>query len=559
MRQQFPILGQQAHGYPLVYLDNAATTQKPERVIEAVNAYYREQNANVHRASHYLSAKSTRAFEVAREQVQHFLNARSSNEIIWTRGATEAINLVANSWGRANLQAGDEILLTCLEHHANIVPWQLVAEATGAVIKVADIRADGSLCMDSFSQQLSDKTKIVCVTHASNAIGTITPVADIITAAHQQGALVLVDGAQMVAHQAVDVQTLGCDFYVFSGHKVFGPTGIGVLYGRKDLLDAMPPWQAGGEMIEQVSFSGTRFNSLPFKFEAGTPNVAGVIGMAAALDFLQQFDLSQLAEHELSLRQKAEAGLQAIPGIRLVGEAQDKVSVVSFICDHLHNQDIGLLLDQQGIAVRTGHHCTMPLMERLNLSGTVRASFSVYNSEEEVERFLAAMRRLVMAEQPVDEISPKLPEQHSDLPEFYQTIKAFNDQSIPASLTGAHNWQEKYRQIMLLGKRMPALPESWKTDESRLHGCESTVWIHHYYDQETMQLFFAADSDARVIRGLIALVLGQVNGLQPKDISRFDMDGYFAQLGLLTHLSPSRGNGLRAIVAEILSQAHRYH
>ena len=244
-RQQFPILSQQAHGSPLVYLDNAATTQKPESVIEAINGYYREQNANVHRASHYLSAKSTRAFEVAREQVQQFLNASSSDEIIWTRGATEAINLVANSWGRANLQAGDEVLLTCLEHHANIVPWQLVAEATGAVIKVVDIRPDGELCMDSFTRQLSDKTRIVCVTHASNAIGTITPVAEIMAAAHKLGALVLVDGSQMVAHQKVDVQKLGCDFYVFSGHKVFGPTGIGVLYGRKALLEAMPPWQGG--------------------------------------------------------------------------------------------------------------------------------------------------------------------------------------------------------------------------------------------------------------------------------------------------------------------------
>ncbi|MCW7554243.1 SufS family cysteine desulfurase [Endozoicomonas gorgoniicola] len=558
-RQQFPILSQQAHGSPLVYLDNAATTQKPESVIEAVNGYYREQNANVHRASHYLSAKSTRAFEMAREQVQQFLNASSSDEIIWTRGATEAINLVANSWGRANLKAGDEVLLTCLEHHANIVPWQLVAEATGAVIKVVDIRPDGELCMDSFTRQLSDKTRIVCVTHASNAIGTITPVAEIIAAAHNLGALVLVDGAQMVAHQTVDVQKLGCDFYVFSGHKVFGPTGIGVLYGRKALLETMPPWQAGGEMIEQVSFSGTRFNTLPFKFEAGTPNVAGVIGMAAALDFLQSLNMPKLAEYELSLRQKAEAGLRDIPGIKLIGQASEKVSVVSFICDTLHNQDIGLLLDQQGIAVRTGHHCTMPLMERLNLSGTVRASFSVYNTEEDVDRFLSAMRLLVTSEYHTDEEFQGLAVQRSGLPEFYQTIKAFNDQPVPSSLIDSHNWQEKYRQIMLLGKRMPSLPDSWKTEDARLHGCESTVWIHHYYDQETMQLYFSADSDARVIRGLIALVLAKINGRQPDDISRFDMDGYFEQLGLLTHLSPSRGNGLRAIVAEILSQAHRYH
>lgn len=558
IRRQFPILEQKAHGCPLIYLDNAATTHKPAAVIDAVNHYYQAHNANVHRASHYLSAKSTRDFEMAREKVQQFLGAASSDEIIWTRGATEAINLVANSWGRANLKAGDEILLSCLEHHANIVPWQLVAEATGAVIRVIDIQPDGELCMDSFHQQLTDKTRIVCITHASNAVGTITPVADIIPAAHAQGALVLVDGAQMVAHQSVNVEQLGCDFYVFSGHKVFGPTGIGVLYGRKALLEVMPPWQAGGEMIEQVSFSGTRFNTLPFKFEAGTPNVAGVIGLAAALDFLQQFDVAQLVKHEQSLRQRAEDGLQAIPGIRLVGQAVDKVSVVSFVCEALHNQDIGLLLDQRGIAVRTGHHCTMPLMERLGLSGTVRASFSVYNTAADVDDFLQALRQLVAAENDNSADSVVHISNGSELPEFYRMIKAFSDWVVSANLNDSKGWQEKYRQIMQLGRQMPTLPEDWKTEESRLHGCESTVWIHHYYDQETMQLFFAADSDARVIRGLIALVLGKINGLQPEDIGRFDMDGYFEQLGLLTHLSPSRGNGLRAIVSEILSQAHRY-
>lgn len=563
IRYQFPLLEQQAHGCPLVYLDNAATTQKPISVIEAVSHYYRNDNANVHRASHYLSAKSTLSFEMAREQVQRFLGAASSDEIIWTSGATEAINLVANSWGRTYLQPDDEILLTCLEHHANIVPWQLVAEATGAVIKVVDVLPSGELCMNSFEEQLSDKTGIVCITHASNAIGTITPIDSIVDAAHRYGALVLVDGAQAVAHKTIDVQKLNCDFYVFSGHKIFGPTGIGVLYGRQALLQAMPPWQAGGEMIETVSFSGTRFNALPFKFEAGTPNVAGVIGLAAALAFLEQFDMAQIAEHELRLRMRTEAGLRNIRGIRLVGEANNKVSVVSFVSDVMHHQDIGMLLDQQGIAVRTGHHCTMPLMERLGLSGTVRVSFSLYNTEQEVDRFLEAMKALVEtteSNEPEADTQSALHLLHdeSSLPAFYREVKAFSDETISPVLIEQRNWQEKYRQIMLLGKRYPALPVHWKTEESQLHGCESNVWVHHYYDQETMQLYFAADSDARVIRGLIALVMAKVNGLRPKDISLFDMEAYFNAMGLLSHLSPSRGNGLKAIVAEILSQAHRY-
>ena len=559
IRQQFTVLSQEAHGYSLVYLDNAATTQKPEKVIDAISAYYRESNANVHRASHFLSAKSTRAFETAREKVQHFLNAASSDEVIWTSGTTEAINLVANSWGRGQLQAGDEILLTCLEHHANIVPWQIIAEATGATIKVVDIMPSGELCMDSFKTQLNSRTRLLAVTHASNAIGTIPPVKAMITAATAVGAITLVDGSQAVAHMPVDVQELGCDFYVFSGHKVFGPTGIGVLYGRKELLNAMPPWQYGGEMIKKVSFTGTSFNTLPFKFEAGTPNVAGVIGLSAALDFVNHLDMDRLAAHEEILRKKAETGLKQIPGTRIVGEACNKVSVVSFVCDQLHNQDIGLLLDQQGVAVRTGHHCTMPLMERLGLPGTVRVSFTIYNTEEDVDQFLLALKNIlddacqteasqVVADQPAAE----------GLPEFYDTVKQFTDLPVSPVLSSSHNWQEKYRQIMLLGKQLPVLPGHWKTSDAQLHGCESNVWIHHYYDQETMSLYFAADSDARVIRGLIALVLSQVNGRKPEHISRLDIDQLFTDMGLLTHLSPSRGNGLKAIVAEIMSQAHRY-
>ncbi|WP_257288780.1 SufS family cysteine desulfurase [Endozoicomonas sp. SESOKO2] len=559
LKKQFPILEQNVHGHPLVYLDNAATTQKPFPVIEAINRFYREANANVHRASHYLSARSTHAFEEAREEVKHFLNAASSDEIIWTRGATEALNLVAQSWGRSQLQPGDEILLSAMEHHANIVPWQLVAEQTGAVIKVINITEQGELDLNSFRAQLTDRTRILGITHVSNAIGTVNPVETLIPEAKAVGALVLVDGAQAVAHCSVDVQKLNCDFYVFSGHKVFGPTGIGVLYGRKALLEAMPPWQAGGEMIRQVSFSGTSFNKLPFKFEAGTPNVSGVIGLREAIRFLRSLDMEEVAQHEDRLRKTAEEGLRNIPGVTLVGETRHKVSVVSFVVEEFHNQDIGLLLDQQGIAVRTGHHCTMPLMEHLGLAGTIRASFSVYNTLEDVEAFLKALIRIVKGEFNSVHESKEVKGDSA----FFNQLEGehaaeFTKDQIFQTITTSRSWQDKYLHIMLLGKKLPSLPEAMKTEESRLHGCESTVWLHHFYDEQTMNIYFAVDSDARVIRGLIAIVLSVFNGCTPKDISRFDMDGWFARLDLYNHLSPSRGNGLRAIINEIRSLAHRF-
>ncbi|WP_062261515.1 SufS family cysteine desulfurase [Endozoicomonas arenosclerae] len=559
LKKQFPILEQHAHGQPLVYLDNAATTQKPFPVIEAIDRFYREANANVHRASHYLSARSTHAFEEAREEVRHFLNAASSDEIIWTRGATEALNLVAQSWGQSQLQPGDEILLSAMEHHANIVPWQLVAQRIGAVIKVINVTDKGELDLNSFRELLTNKTRILSIAHVSNAIGTINPIETLILEAKAKGAVVLVDGAQAVAHTSVDVQKLNCDFYVFSGHKVFGPTGIGVLYGRKALLEAMPPWQSGGEMIRQVSFSGTTFNELPFKFEAGTPNVSGVIGLREAIRFVRALDMNQVAEHEAELRERAEEGLKKIPGVKLVGEAEQKVSVVSFVVDGLHNQDIGLLLDQQGIAVRTGHHCTMPLMEHLGLAGTVRASFSVYNTLEDVDAFLNALTSIVKGE------FASLPEEGAveSQSEFFNQLQgehddAFSQERIFQQITAARSWQDKYRHIMLLGKTLPSLPDAMKTEESRLHGCESTVWLHHFYDEQTMTLYFAVDSDARVIRGLIAIVLSVFNGRKPNDISRFDVDGWFEKLDLYNHLSPSRGNGLRAIIEEIRSLAHRF-
>ncbi|WP_299731436.1 SufS family cysteine desulfurase [uncultured Endozoicomonas sp.] len=560
IRQQFPLLQRTVHGCPLVYLDNAATTQKPASVIESIDYYYRAQNANVHRAAHFLSACTTHAFEDARETARQLLNAPYAEEVIWTRGATEAINLVAHSWGRNQLQAGDEIMLSRLEHHANIVPWQMVAEVTGAIIRVIDLDDAGNVDLNSYRQLLSEKTRLVAIAHTSNAIGTILPVQEMIRLAHDAGALVLVDGSQAVAHQKVDVQQLGADFYVYSGHKVYGPTGIGVLYGRRELLESMPPWQGGGEMIERVSFTETRYNALPFKFEAGTPNIAGAIGLAKALEFLSTMDVDQLQSHENKLRLLAEEGLRSINGIRLIGEADQKAPVVSFLSDQYHHQDLGLMLDQQGIAVRVGHHCAMPLMESLNLKGTVRASFAMYNTEQEVQQFITAMEQLHHS--PVfgvgsEELTISDNVEPAGLSEVFQT-QSLDRRTIEKRLSVFTNWQARYREIMMLAKELPALPEAWKTEDARLHGCESSVWLHSHYDDETMQLYFAADSDARVIRGLIAMVLSVYSGQTPETIERENIEQWFQELGLYNHLSPSRGNGLRAIVKEIQAIAHRY-
>ncbi|MGK8175057.1 SufS family cysteine desulfurase [Aeromonas dhakensis] len=394
LRSQFPALAQEVNGHPLVYLDNAATTQKPKAVLDALNHYYRADNANVHRAAHALSGRATRAFEDARETVARFINAPRSHEVIWTRGTTEAINLVAQSWGMSELRAGDEVVLSTLEHHANIVPWQLVAQRTGAVIRVIPLDERGDLDMAAYLAMLGARTRLVSVAHVSNALGTVNPVEQIVAAAKAAGALTLIDGAQAVAHLEVDVQTIGCDFYVFSGHKLYGPTGIGVLWGRTELLERMPPWQAGGEMIDRVSFSGTTFNSLPFKFEAGTPHIAGAIGLAAAIDFVMEQDRGLLASYEAVLTDYLVAGLRQVPGLHLVGEPGQRAGAVSFLLADIHPQDAATLLDMQGIALRVGHHCAMPLMESLGIGGTMRASLACYNNRDDVDALLAALHKL---------------------------------------------------------------------------------------------------------------------------------------------------------------------
>lgn len=396
VRADFPILHQDVNGQPLVYLDNAATTQKPNAVIDAISDYYRNDNSNVHRGAHALADRATVKFEAARTKVAEFINAPDAKQIIWTRGTTESINLVAASWGRANLKAGDRILVSAMEHHSNIVPWQLIAQATGASVEAIPVDATGTLDMQAFAEILDANVKMVSVGHVSNAMGTINPIEKIIADAHAVGAKVLIDGAQAVSHWAVDVQVLNCDFYVFSAHKLFGPTGLGVLYGKREILESMPPYQGGGEMIETVSFAGTTFNQLPYKFEAGTPDIAGVIGFGAAIDYLENLDRKAAAAHELALLAYAEEKARATDGITLIGTSIRKASVMSFMLNGAHPADVGVLLDKQGVAVRTGNHCAQPIMDQFGIPGTVRASFSFYNTFAEVDRLFAAIEKAKM-------------------------------------------------------------------------------------------------------------------------------------------------------------------
>ena len=394
IREQFPALRQLIYGKNLIYFDNGATSQKPQMVLDAINHYYSKDNANIHRGVHYMSQKATDGYEGSRVRIQHYLNAEKSEEIIFTKGTTDGINLVAYSYGEL-LSAGDEILITAMEHHSNIVPWQMLCERKGCVLKVAPINKKGELIMEEFDALLSKKTKLVAVTHISNALGTINPVKELAKKAHAVGAKILVDGAQSIQHTKIDVQDMNCDFFVFSSHKVFGPTGVGVLYGKEKILDAMPPYQGGGDMILKVTFDRTTYNELPYKFEAGTPHIAGAICLGKAIEFLSGLDMEAIQKHEIDLANYAQDLLLTFEGVKIIGLAKNKTSVVSFTVDGIHPFDLGTLLDKQGIAVRTGHHCTQPLMDFFKIPGTIRASFAFYNTKEEIDTFISAVEKSI--------------------------------------------------------------------------------------------------------------------------------------------------------------------
>ncbi|TVQ87167.1 MAG: SufS family cysteine desulfurase [Chromatiaceae bacterium] len=609
LRAQFPILQQRLHGRPIAYLDNAASTQKPHAVIAAVADYYRHQHANIHRGAYQLSQDATAHYEAARARVAEFLHAADPAECIFTRGTTEAINLVAQAWGGANLQPGDEIILTELEHHANIVPWQMLAERTGACIRVIPIDDRGELQLQAYQRLLSSRTRLVAVTQVSNALGTINPVAEIIAAAHAAGALVLIDGAQWVAHGATDVQALDADFYAFSGHKLYGPTGIGVLYGKRELLEAMPPWQGGGDMIERVSFDGTTYAGLPNRFEAGTPHIAGAIGLAAAIDWVLEIGFEAIAAQEQRLLALATKRLAAIPGLALQGAPRYQAAVLSWIAvdPPVATLDLGLQLDLEGICIRTGHHCCQPLMERLGLAGTARASFAPYNDDAEVERLAAALeqilqrarrRSLAAAAAPVSQparpleptaavhpvagsapvaVSAAAPGGSVADPEANASVNrpptplapAPNAQTLaypPASAASPAaaaeaiadlfealpDWPMRYQQLIELGDAMVPLPAALKTPAHAVSGCQSQVHLVLRVRPGSSDIIeFRADSDAGLVRGLIALLQQLFSGQEAAAILAFDAAGFFARIGLDRQLSLTRRTGLDALLRRV--------
>lgn len=568
IRADFPILHQQVHGRPLIYLDNAATSQKPQSVIDALNDYYQFTNANVHRGMYDLSIRATAAYERARTRVAQFLHCSNERSIVFTRGTTESINLVAQSYARNTLRPGDQVLITAMEHHSNIVPWQLVCQQTGAKLLVAPIDDRGQLIFDELEKLLTTRVKIVAAVHVSNALGTINDVARIIQLAQKVGAITLIDGAQAAPHQRIDVEKLGCDFYAFSGHKLFGPTGIGVLYGRYELLAGMNPWQGGGEMIQSVTFEKTTFAEPPARFEAGTPHIAGAIGLAAAIDYLDSIDFDAAVAHEHALLERGTARLEALPGLHLIGTAANKAAVLSFVIDGLHPYDIAPLLDQRGIAVRTGHHCAQPVMQRFNVPATARASLAFYNTTEELDALADALRDIIAhnsnkkpshAVPGLAGIAPNFPAPAADSP-------ALAAADIIDAFEMLDAWEQRYDYMMDLAHRLPPMPDAVKTEQTRVHGCQSTVHMiartrpasDKLAGDDKLpgdQIDFLADSDSQLVRGLIAVLSYVFSGQRASDILAFNITDFFKKIGLDQHLTMGRRNGLNAMVDRIRALA----
>jgi len=563
-RRDFPIFEQLIRGKELVYLDSGATTQKPRAVLEAMDRYYEQQNANIHRGNYFLSLEATAAFEQAREKVARFLNVKDTRAILFTRGTTESINLVASSLSRYLLKRGDEIIISTMEHHSNIVPWQLACEQYGAILKVIPINDAGELLMDEYEKLLSPRTRIVAVTHLSNALGTINNIATITKMAHAVGAVVLVDGAQWVAHHVTDLPALDVDFYAFSGHKLYGPTGIGVLYGKRQLLEKMPPYQGGGDMIKRVTFEKTTYADLPNKFEAGTPNIAGAIGLGAAIDYINHLGLSKVAQHEETLFKYMERRLLEVPGLRIVGTAAHKSGAVSFLLDQpaIAAYDVGLRLDIDGIAVRTGHHCCEPLMDRFGIGATIRATLGVYNRASDVDALVDSLQTLRKERAAQPAVSrPAALNLANDEPAYTQafaeTPEAAAEQFID-EFSFLDDWADRYQYIIDLGNKLPAFPENERTDVNRVHGCQSTVFLSARKRPGTLDtLDFLADSDADIVRGLIAILQRLFTGQKASSILAFDIEAFLEKIGLDKNLAMTRRNGLVSMIKRIkgLAQA----
>jgi cysteine desulfurase/selenocysteine lyase len=554
VRRDFPILQTKSHGHPLVYIDNGATTQKPRAVIDAISHYYERQNSNVHRGVYELSQIATEAYEAARVKVQKFIHAADAAEIIFTRGTTEGINLVASSWSRAFLKAEDEVLVSAMEHHSNIVPWQIACDAAGAKLRVIPMNDAGELKMEEFARLLGPRTKMVAVNHVSNSLGTINPVEEIIRQAHAVGAKVLIDGAQWVAHFPTDVQKLDADFYCFSGHKLYGPTGIGVLYGKRAIFEAMPPYMGGGDMIRTVTFEKTEYAELPNKFEAGTPDIAGAIGLGAAIDYVMSVGFENFVQHEEELLLYATAKLSEIPGLRIIGTAERKAGVISFVMEEpaISPLDLGTQLDAEGVAVRTGHHCCQPVMDRFKIGATTRASLAMYNTKEDVDALVRALEKIVANVPAKTQSSPlsgswelKFPERTAASPK-----QAADELAEVFEFLGDRDARNQY--VMELGEKLLPLPAALKTEANRVHGCMSTVHvIGRKVAGDGDRLDFLGDSDAHIVRGLIAVLQKLFSGQKSKEILAFDVQEFFQRIGLEQFISAQRRNGLQGMIKRV--------
>jgi cysteine desulfurase / selenocysteine lyase len=562
VRADFPILHTAAHGRPLVYLDNGATTQKPRAVIDRLVRFYEHENANIHRGVYELSQRATTAYEAARETVARFINARDTREVIFTRGTTEGINLVASGFGRKLLKPGDEIILSAMEHHSNIVPWQLAAGLAGATIRVIPMNDAGELLLDEYEKLLNERTRLVSVVHVSNSLGTVNDVKRIADLAHRVGANVLVDGAQWVAHHPTDVRAIGCDFYVFSGHKLFGPTGIGALWGRAELLDQLPPYQGGGDMIESVTFEKTTYAPLPNKFEAGTPDIAGAIGLGAAIDYVQSIGFETFEPHEAALLKHATEQLSGIPGLRIIGTAEKKGGVISFVIDDppISSLDVGTRLDHAGIAVRTGHHCCQPVMDRMRVPATIRASIAMYNTTGEIDALAGALRKILADESARRSKAAVAKPAGPALALQFPDPAAASPQAAADELVELFDflgdWAERYQQVIAMGESLPALPAELKIDAYRVRGCQSIVHLVPRRRPGTEDgVDFVADSDADIVRGLIAILERVYAGQSAREILAFDVESFLKRLGLDQALTMGRRNGLASMIQRVRSYA----
>ncbi len=559
IRQDFPILHTEMNGKQLIYFDNGATTQKPRQVIEAITNFYEQDNANVHRGLYELSQRATDRYEAARARVAKFLGAERPEECIFVRGTTEAINLVASSWGKLSLGPEDEVIVSGLEHHSNIVPWQMACAAAGAELKVWYGDPDGCLQLDELQRLITDRTRMIAVQHVSNALGTIHDVAGLTNLARQVGAKVLIDGAQWIGHQPTDVSQLGCDFYVFSGHKLFGPTGIGVLWGRRELLESMPPYQGGGDMIETVAFDKTTYAKLPNRFEAGTPDMAGAIGLAAAIDYVADIGFDKIAAWELHLLELATERLESVPGLRVIGKSHEKAAVLSFVLESpsIAPMDIANHLANAGIAIRTGHHCCMPLMGQMEVTGTSRVSMAFYNTEEEVEALQVSLMELVEGRKNQKAVLPASPngtQIQFGSSEFGSVVEAAEE--LEEEFLDFDDAESKTELLMEFGQSVPDHFEALKKISEAVPGCMSEVYlVGRPAPTDATRFEFAADSNAGIVRGLIAVLQQLFSGQQVDEVLNYDLEGFFRRIGLHQFVSTQRRSGLEGMIRRIRTLA----